>query len=253
MPRGHEVRRSLASKLSVGNAIDLIEPGKKITDFPGVTLYVARKEGNWLYDITATDPTDPDVTRPIHAEKALATGEGQDMALDLYMVKVDPVEAGKAGMASGRYVHYPVKVKEKRYIKKFKDLTWREIVAKLDEDGREVAQLKAAAGDGPEAKERYKSARKSYSKLRVEFSKRFVFALASLCFTLVGIPLGIRSQRKESTIGMAVSLAIALGFYLVAMLCLGMQKNYAMHPEYVVWLPVAACLALSVYFTRRNL
>ena len=253
VPRGHEVRRSLASKISVGNAVDLIEPGRKITDFPGVTLYVARKEGNWLYDITATDTTDPDVTRTIHAEKALATGEGQDMALDLYMVKVDPVEAGKAGMARGRYVHYPVKVKEKRYIKKFKDLTWREIVAKLDEEGREVAQLKAAAGDGPEAKERYKSARKSYSKLRVEFSKRFVFALASLCFTLVGIPLGIRSQRKESTVGMAISLAVALGFYLVAMLCLGMQKNYAMHPEYLVWLPVAACFAMSAYFTRRNL
>ena len=253
VPRGHEVRRSLASKISVGNAIDLIEPGKKITDFPGVTLYVARKEGNWLYDITATDTTDPDVTRTIHAEKALATGEGQDMALDLYMVKVDPVEAGKAGMASGRYVHYPVKVKEKRYIKKFKDLTWREIVAKLDEDGREVAQLKAAAGDGPEAKERYKSARKSYSKLRVEFSKRFVFALASLCFTLVGIPLGIRSQRKESSVGMAISLAVSLGYYVVVILMISCEGVYWMHPEVLIWLPVAACLLLAAKLMRRHL
>ena len=129
VPRGHEVRRSLASKISVGNAIDLIEPGVKITDFPGVTLYVARKEGNWLYDVTATDTTDPKVVRTIHAERALASGEGQEMALDLYMVKVDPVEAGRQGMASGRYVHYPIKVKESRYIKKIKDLDFGEMLA----------------------------------------------------------------------------------------------------------------------------
>lgn len=253
VPRAHEVRRALASKISVGNAIDLIDPGRKITDFPGVTLYVARKEGNWLYDVTATDATQRGTVRTIHAEKALASGEGQDMALDLYNVKVDPVEAGRDGMASSRYVHYPVKVKQNRYIKKIKDLTFRETVAKLKADEAEAGVLRAAANSSPEAKAAYKASRKALSKLKVEFSKRFVFALAPLCFTIVGIPLGIRSQRKESTIGMAISLAIALGFYLFAMLMLSMQKNYAIHPELLLWLPVAACFALGAWFTRRNL
>lgn len=243
VPRGHEVRRSLASRISVGNAIDLIEPGRKITDFPGVTLYVARKEGNWLYDVTATDTTDTNVVRTIHAERALATGEGKDMALDLYMVKVDPVDAGRGGMASGRYVHYPVKMKDGKYTKKNKDLTFREIVAKMRADR---AALRAGAVSR-------KAARRDFSKLKVEFSKRFVFAMASLCFVLVGVPLGIRSQRRESTAGMAVSLCVALGYYLCAMLMLSMQKNYAIHPETLLWLPVGACFALSAYLTRRNL
>jgi lipopolysaccharide export system permease protein len=90
-------------------------------------------------------------------------------------------------------------------------------------------------------------------KLKVELSKRFVFALASVCFVLVGIPLGIRSQRKESTIGMAISLAIALGFYLFAMLMLSLQKSYHVHPEILIWLPVGVCFALSAWFVKRNL
>lgn len=254
VPRGHEVRRSLASKISVGNAIDLIEPGVKITDFPGVTLYVARKEGNWLYDVTATDTTDPKVVRTIHAERALASGEGQEMALDLYMVKVDPVEAGRQGMASGRYVHYPIKVKESRYIKKIKDLDFGEMLAKMRADGAELEAARFAAKDaGPEAAKACRNARRDFSKLKVEFSKRFVFALASLCFVLVGVPLGIRSHRKESTAGMAASLAVALGFYLFAMLMLSMQKNYSLRPDILVWLPVVACFALSAHFVRKNL
>ena len=95
--------------------------------------------------------------------------------------------------------------------------------------------------------------RRKLSRLKVELSKRFVFAMASLCFVLVGIPLGIRSQRRESSIGMAYSLAIALGYYLVAMWMLNMQKHYAIHPEVLIWIPVAASLLLAGWFTKKNL
>ena len=37
---------------------------------------------------------------------------------------------------------------------------------------------------------------KEVSEHKVELNKRFVFAMASLCFVLIGIPLGIRSQRS---------------------------------------------------------
>ena len=98
-----------------------------------------------------------------------------------------------------------------------------------------------------------KEARRQLSKLKVELSKRFAFAMASLCFVLVGIPLGIRSQCKESTVGMAISLLIAMGFYLFAMLMLSLQKSYHMHPEFLLWLPVGVCFALSAWFVKRNL
>ncbi|MGN0853981.1 MAG: LptF/LptG family permease [Kiritimatiellia bacterium] len=95
--------------------------------------------------------------------------------------------------------------------------------------------------------------RGNLSKAKVALSHRFVLAAASLCFVLVGIPLGIRAQRRESTIGMALALGIALGYYLCVMLMESLQKHYAIHPEVLIWLPVLASLGLAVWFTRRNL
>ncbi len=243
VPRGHEVRRTLASKLSVDNAVDLIEPGVKIRDFPGVELLVRRKEGRWLYDVTATVTAEKGIVRTIHADKALASGEGQSMALELYSFTIDPVDERIAAQGRGEYVYFPIEVKSGTYVKKGKDLRFFELLGKIRE---ERAGLESA-GEG-----RFEGL-KALSKLKVELSKRFVFAMASLCFVLVGIPLGIQAQRKESTIGMAISLAIALGYYLFAMLMLSNQKEYALHPEVLMWLPVGVCLVLSCFFVKRNL
>jgi len=248
VPRGHLVRRQLTSELSVGDAFEIIQPGVKMTDFPDVTLYVGRKEGRWLYDITATDTSNTNVVRTIRAQKALAIGEGEDMALDLYGVKVDPIEANKPGMASGAYVHYPIKVKKKRYIKKMKDFRFFELVNEIGEEKSLLATM-----NGPEMASAAENRREHLSRLKVELSKRFVFAMASICFVLVGIPLGIRSHRKESTIGMAISLAIAMGFYLLVMLMLSMQKTYSIRPETLIWLSPLACVFLSVWLIKRNL
>ena len=70
---------------------------------------------------------------------------------------------------------------------------------------------------------------------------------------LIGIPLGIRSQRKESTIGMAISLAVSLGYYVVVILMLSCEEFYVVHPEILIWIPVAVCFALAAWLTRKHL
>ena len=127
-----------------------------------------------------------------------------------------------------------------------------------------VFDLAGAAGEGDAAADgrfeipgvlssSLREMRRMRSKAKVELSGRLVLAAASLCFVLVGVPLGIRAQRRESTVGMAISLAIALGYYLCIMLMENLQKSYSIHPEFLIWLPVAASLALAGWFTRKNL
>ena len=48
VPRGHEVRRSLKTKVSVDTGIDLLEPGHVIDDFPKMKLYFGAKDG-WTH------------------------------------------------------------------------------------------------------------------------------------------------------------------------------------------------------------
>ena len=80
-----------------------------------------------------------------------------------------------------------------------------------------------------------------------------MFAFASICFVLVGVPLGIRAQRRESSIGMAISLVTALTYYLVVILMTSFSKRYYLHPEILIWLPVALCVALAAYLVPKNL
>ena len=258
VPRGHEVRRSLKSKVTVSNGLDVLQPGRIIDDFPKVKIYFGSKEGNWLRDLVVMDYSNPKVDRMITASKALVTSEGRDVSLDLYQMTVDPYDAEHTAMARANRFQYTIRdaLRDSHYTRRIKDYRTREALeqlAKMKEQLRR-AEAKEATGDDAERIGRYReSLRSEICNLRVELSKRFVFAFASLCFVLVGIPLGIKAQRKESTVGMAISLAISLGYYLVVMLMLSMENYYSVHPEWLIWLPVAACFALAARLLPRHL
>jgi lipopolysaccharide export LptBFGC system permease protein LptF len=48
VPRSAEARKRLRTTISVNVGLDLLEPGRIISDFPKVKLFFAQKQGNWL-------------------------------------------------------------------------------------------------------------------------------------------------------------------------------------------------------------
>ena len=173
------------------------------------------------------------------------------MALDLYQMTVDPVDENHPTMARANRFRYFVKdaIKETKYTKKVKDFRAKELLQVIA--GMEEMAVRAEKG-GVAAKI-VRDLRRDISRAKVEFSKRIVFALASLCFVLVGVPLGIKAQRKESSVGMAISLCIALGYYMVVILMISIQKNYSIYPHVLIFLPVAFCAAAASYLVRKHL
>lgn len=252
VPRGHEVRRTLKNRVSVDTGLDLLEPGRRIDDFPKALIYFERREGNWLYDLIVMDHSDPRVNRMIKAAKALVTARGTDVEFELYEMTVDPVDAEHRTMAQAHRFSYVVRdaIKDRHYRRRTKDFRFGELWAKIGERQGDLAKV---AQHGERAAEFAERLRQEISELKLELSKRLVFAFASIAFILLGIPLGVKSQRKESSVGMAISLAVSLGYYLVIILMLSMEKYYAIHPELLIWLPVAACLGASVKLMRRHL
>ena len=276
VPRGHQVRRDLTRRISVGAGLELLEPGRVIDDFPKVKIYFEEKEGNWLKDLIVLDFSNPKVDRMVTAAKALVTSEGRDVVLDLHGMTVDPLDERNPGMARAARFQYRVKdaLKDRTYKRKVKDFRFLEMMdqireAKSDVKNPEVAAARKAKerlekDDGMDRTEKKDSVAKELklgkkvfkrrlSELRTEFQKRMVFAFASICFVLVGIPLGIRAQRKESSIGMAIALVVALGYYLVVILMTSMDKSYAVRPDLLIWLPVVICAALAGYLIPKNL
>ena len=266
VPRGHQIRRDLARRISVGAGLELLEPGRVIDDFPKVKIYFEEKEGNWLRDLIVLDFSNPRVDRMITASKALVTSEGRDVVLDLHGMTVDPLDENNPGMARATRFQYRVKdaLKDRTYKRREKDFRFFEILseirlAKADvRDPQAAAERRAREGraKGAVAKELKlvkKSLKSQLSNLRTEFQKRLVFAFASICFVLVGVPLGIRAQRRESSIGIAIALVTALGYYLVVILMTSLEKNYAVRPDLLIWLPVVLCAALASYLIPKNL
>ena len=276
VPRGHQVRRDLTRRISVGAGLELLEPGRVIDDFPKVKIYFEEKEGNWLKDLIVLDFSNPKVDRMVTAAKALVTSEGRDVVLDLHGMTVDPLDERNPGMARAARFQYRVKdaLKDRTYKRKVKDFRFLEMMDKIREAKSDVKNPEVAAAR--KAKERLEKAdgrdrtekkdavakelklgkkvfKRQLSELRTEFQKRMVFALASICFVLVGIPLGIRAQRRESSIGMAIALVVALGYYLVVILMTSMDKSYAVRPDLLIWLPVVLCVALAGYLIPKNL
>ncbi len=267
VPRGHEVRRDLARRISVGAGLEMLEPGRVIDDFPKVKIYFEEKEGNWIKDLIVLDFSNPKIDRMVTASKALVTSEGRDVVLDLHGTTVDPLDENNPGMARAARFQYRVKdaLKNKKYRRREKDFHFTEILAATRkasaaarnpkaEAERLAREGKAKAGSAEkELKLLKKSLKRRYSDIMTEFQKRWVFAFASICFVLVGAPLGIRAQRRESTIGMAIALVTALCYYLVVILMTSLSKNYAVYPYILIWLPVVLCIVLASYLIPKNL
>jgi len=263
VPRGHEVRRSLKDKISLDTGLELLEAGRVIDDFPDAKVYFDRKEGNWLYDLCVWDYSNKKVMRLITASRALVSKEGATLVLDLRNMTIDPLDENHPQMAHAQRFNYRVEnaLKQSKHKHKDKDLRFADMRAKIESRKADVeeatAKCRAYEGGDKEAKAKLdkgrRAMRRALSDIQTEYQRRWVFAMASVCFVLVGIPLGIRAQRKESTIGMAISLAVALGYNLVIILMMSISKNYHAHPEYLIWIPVAACLALAAYLIPKNL
>lgn len=243
VPRGHEIRTNVRSLISVDVGLSLLEPGRIIDDFPGFKLFFEKKEGNWLFNVFVFDYSQKEVSREICAQKALVSTNGSDVVLDMFKVRVDPIEADRPGVAvADRFRHVITDaIKPRKIIRKDKDMRFAELRREIHD------RLNNTRGLPLEMR------RKVLSIGRTEFQLRFVYAFASVCFVMVGMPLGIRTHRKESTIGMAVSLVVAMAYYLCVILVHSLDYLPALQPHILLWVPVASCVAFAAYLIRKSL
>ena len=81
---------------------------------------------------------------------------------------------------------------------------------------------------------------------------RATLAVACFCFVLVGIPLGIQSHRRESSVGIGISLAIAGAFYLFCITAESLSKHPELRAHWLLPVPVVVCLAMHVWLMNRH-
>lgn len=224
-PICHERADRLKHGAALSNAAALLEPGRQVK-FPGHVLYVEAIDGDRLRHVQVYTLDDNGALREdIHAPKGRLF-EGENGGLTLLLQNAVIAQRGKtASQGGGERIQTPelrlqidadVFAGRARLFRDPDYLRLPDLFSAIDvlrERGRDVTNL------------------------YVELHTRLVLSVAPLAFLLVGIPFGIRTQRSETSIGMVVSLVLALVFYAFIVLADNLKSNPAAHPDLVVWIP----------------
>ena len=89
------------------------------------------------------------------------------------------------------------------------------------------------------------------SRIKVEMSKRLSLSLACIAFAIVAMPLGITAQRKETSVGFAISLALAFGYFFFVVLAEMLRDDVALHPYLLLWVPNVLFIGIGAWLLLR--
>lgn len=89
------------------------------------------------------------------------------------------------------------------------------------------------------------------TSLQVELNQRIAFALAPIAFLLLGLPMAIRTSRRETSIGLFLSLVLAAGYFLAIIICDSLTGYPMIYPQYLLWLPNIIYQVCGIYMLIR--
>lgn len=141
---------------------------------------------------------------------------------------------------NGGSITYPIDLRPKAKSTEeipMSDMTFHQLWRRLDQVEL-VSRLPAPGKDQAQAyAEQLKALKFDMTSLLVNLHRQVSFSFACIGFTLVGIPLGIRAHRRETSVGMAMALVLVLVYYSFLILGDAWTTHPERAPHLVVWLP----------------
>ena len=122
--------------------------------------------------------------------------------------------------------------------------------AKLKVDGLTMSQLRTGLAN-PAALAVDGAIPPSHSSMLTELNRRLSFSLACFVLAFVGIPFGITAQRRETSVGFVLSLAVGISYFALIMLGGIWQNTPEKYPQIWVWVPNVIFGLLGLFLFMR--
>ena len=259
--------KQLIREVNVGELTDLLQPNVPMTDIPGQFIHVRgkKKVGDTVYlDNIHYIKFDGD-TQEYEVFSPGGTIQANEETNQLFMTmtnctilkRISPTtdtdalnenddDSGKWVLTGGGIVapepftierDSAVFRKPKLHHMSFTQLQ-QELIerTKLAEDIKALPSFKLETLRA-ELDENFKKPFDPITPVKVQMHRQMAFSYACFAFTLIGIPLGIRAHRRETSIGIAIALMLVAVYYGFVVLANALESHGEWAPHLIMWFP----------------
>lgn len=253
-PNAKYANKQLLRSAGMDEPLKLLEEGRFIKDFPGLMIYIGHKDGNQVQDVVAYELEDDGrIRRSVRAQRGEIEADevNRILRVRLYDGNMetpdidDPHDVSKTIYTPFKYIQLPpldfneIQKNDKIYVKpSYMNMAMLiDRIRNLDRDYPMLSPKEVAV---------------ERSHLVFEANRRVSVAIACFSFILIGIPLGVKSHRRETSIGMIMSLAIVFAYYIFIVIAQALADYPHLHPNLILWLPLVGTQFLGLFLIRRS-
>jgi len=239
-PSSRVAYKELLYGLGMQKPTALLSENQFVKDFPGYVIYVGKVLGPdtvrnvlvYKMDTNAPPETVPVESRPeadapatprvsmiLWAPEARIELNPTNQTVTLFMPEVQGVylDSWQPGDAQNQTVELPARMERPRRQKlKISEMTFSQLLTEYYDWRRRGIDATPVA---------------------VQIHRQAAFSFAPISFTLIGIPLGIRAHRRETSAGIGIAIVLLLVYYSFIVLAQAWETYPQRHPEWLLWAP----------------
>lgn len=249
-PHKRHIRWKVMQRIGIDNATDLLEEGRMMKMFDGLSIYIDKISDRKIEGIRIYDEREPGRIREIRANRGTIhmPADSRDIELLLEEVTVDPFSFDSPGIAYCEKwsLVLPNERRSRDFQPRDADQSFSELFWSARRVMRESERAEETAGIEAVQEKRVRA-----MKMLVTLNSRLVLAISPMCFIFFGITMGIRPQRKDSTRGIGFSLLAVFAFLLLNSLSSQLAGHPEVRPDLLAWTPLVLLAVLNTLLFRR--
>ena len=247
-PQSRVAYKQLLERMGLEMAGELLVAGRFNDELPGYTIYVGKINGDLLEHISLSKREDGEAVLRVNARRGKLTVDQSARQATLNLEDAQVAMRNGEGWQTLFFGEYSLPAIDlKPALKgheelKISDMTFSQLRDKLRELEEADRQSPATGKQGAEElraemRKLEQMKRDLTMPVKVQIHRQISFSFACIGFTLVGIPLGLRAHRRETSAGIAMAMVLVLVYYSFIILGQSLETRSEFAPHLIVWLP----------------